>query len=149
MRTPFRHVQNPLISGMRLKWYSNDKVMLHACLRLSHNNLIGLQVPTIFICYIQLPTILTLLVKQRPVRSQVILGLSLANYRFLRDFSKFPSFSTECHILFPHHHDVNIIAIFILSVDIFLRLFSLEARHYRFLMKICNACLLSYCIFLG
>ena len=80
---------------------------------------------------------------RRPrVRSHIITG-------FFRIFSKFPKFLTECHIRFSHHYDVNIIAIFVLSVDIFIRLFSLKVRHYRFLTKICNAFLSSYCIFLG
>ena len=73
-RIPFRHVQNPLISGTRLKWYSNDKVMSHACLRLSHNSLTRSQVPAVLYVYIRfsplMPTILTLSVRQLPFHSQ-------------------------------------------------------------------------------
>ena len=75
--------------------------------------------------------------KQQPVRSQETLGSSPGRYEFFRIFSKFPRFFTECRILFSHHHEVNIIAIFVLSVDIFVCLFSFEAHSYRFLVKVC------------
>ena len=45
---PFCHAKNPLISWAWLKWYSNDKVMSHACLRFSHNSLTRSQVPKVF-----------------------------------------------------------------------------------------------------
>ena len=149
---PFCHAKNPLISRTWLKWYSNDKVMSHACVRLSHNSLTQSQVPVVFRDYIWFdplclwfpgcPWNIYHFAARRPrVRAQIV-----TSFFQILQISQF--FGWVSHTIFSSLY-VNIIAIFILSVDIFTRLFSLEVCHYRFLTKICNAFLSSYCIFLG